>query len=238
MNCIVIDDDSLSRKILKEFIDRTDFLDLIYSYTNAVEAINNYNNKTEIHLIFLDIEMPEMSGIDFLRSLKNAPQVIIVSSREKYALESYQYDVTDYLLKPVSYGRFFSSVERARKRMSKEKTTLTTHSERDEIFIKKNSSLVRLKYDNILWIEALENYVVVNTFDEKYTIHFTMRAILSNLPENKFIRVHRSYIANIHKINMIEDNSIVIKTASGTKVIPIGKSYRDHLYGEINLIMK
>ncbi len=238
MNCIVIDDDSLSRKIMKEFIDRTDFLNLIHSYTNAVEAINSFNNETEIHLIFLDIEMPEMSGIDFLRSLQNAPQVIIVSSREKYALESYQYDVTDYLLKPVSYGRFYSAVDRAKKRMEKEESISAHSSDSEEIFIKKNSSLVRLKYDDILWVEALENYVVVNTFDDKYTIHFTMRAILTNLPSNKFTRVHRSYIVNVRKINMIEDNSIIIKTASGSKIIPIGKSYRDQLYGDINLINK
>lgn len=238
MNCIVIDDDTLSRKVLKEFIDRTDFLNLINSYPNAVEAINSFKNKEEIELIFLDIEMPEMSGIDFLRSLQNAPQVIIVSSREKYALESYEYDVTDYLLKPVSYGRFYTAVERARARKQKNETIESSKITDDEIFIKKNSTLVRLKYDDILWVEAMENYVVVYTFNDKYTIHFTMRAILNNLPKKLFTRVHRSYIINVRRINVIEDNSIIMKTASGSKVIPIGKSYKDELFGEINLINK
>lgn len=238
MNCIVIDDDTLSRKVLKEFIDRTDFLTLVHSYPNAVDAINGIKNDEEIDLIFLDIEMPEMSGIDFLRSLQNAPQVIIVSSREKYALESYEYDVTDYLLKPVSYGRFFSSVERARVRSQKEEVVVTDNVKDDEIFIKKNSSLVRLKYSDILWVEAMENYVVVNTFNEKFTIHFTMGAIHNNLPKKIFSRVHRSYIVNVRKINIIEDNSIIVKTATGSKIIPIGKSYKDVLFGEINLINK
>ena len=238
MNCIVIDDDTLSRKVMKEFIDRTEFLSLLDSYTNAVEAINSLQNRDDIDLIFLDIEMPEMSGIDFLKSVQNAPQVIIVSSREKYALESYEHDVTDYLLKPVSYGRFYTAAERARNRDQTTEQVTTPQANDEEIFIKKNSSLIRLKYNDILWVEALENYVVVNTFDDKFTIHFTMRAMQSNLPNSLFTRVHRSYIVNVKQINLIEDNSIVMKTGSGSKIIPIGKSYKEDLFRDINLINK
>ena len=170
MNCIIVDDDKLSTKIIQEFIDKTDDLLLVGSFESAVGAINflSKQDRTPIDLIFLDIEMPEMSGIEFLKSLDELPQVIVYSSQEKYAFESYEYDVTDYLLKPVQYGRFIKAINRGRERLE-EKETISKES--TEIFIKNNSSLVRVKYDDILWIEALENYVVLNTFNDKFTIH-------------------------------------------------------------------
>lgn len=237
MNCIIIDDDKLSRRIIEEFVDKTEGINLVGSYDSAVAAINylSKNDSEPIHLIFLDIEMPEMSGIDFLKSLDELPQIIIYSSKEKYALESYEFDVTDYLLKPVQYGRFIKAMNRVKERIEKKEKVAT---ESTEIFIKNNSSLVRVKYDDILWIEALENYVVLNTFRDKYTIHFTMKSISEKMPSDKFIRIHRSFIVNLSKIKVIEDNSIVIKYEGGTKVIPIGKSYKDKLMNDINLITK
>ena len=233
MNCIIIDDDLMSRRIIEEFVNRTDQLHLLSSYENAVDAINAFNSEEDIDLIFLDIEMPEMSGIDFMETLANPPQIIIISSKDKYALDAFNYDVTDYLLKPISYSRFFKAVNKANVRFKNKVDT-----KEDEIFIKKNSALVRLKYEEILWVEALENYVIFNTFGEKYTIHFTMKAIEQKLPSNRFTRVHRSYIVNTRSINVIEDNSVIIKTHEGSKSIPIGKSYKDKLMGDINLIVK
>jgi DNA-binding LytR/AlgR family response regulator len=233
MNCIIIDDDIMSRRIIEEFVMRTEQLHLLSSYENAVDAINAFNNDDDIDLIFLDIEMPEMSGIDFLETLTNPPQIIIISSKEKYALDAFNYDVTDYLLKPISYSRFFKAINKANVRFKNKVDTKD-----DEIFIKKNSALVRLKYEEILWVEALENYVIFNTFKDKYTIHFTMKAIEQKLPSNRFSRVHRSYIVNTRSINVIEDNSVIIKTQEGPKSIPIGKSYKDKLLGDINLIIK
>lgn len=237
MNCIIVDDDKLSIKIIEEFVERTESLNLLGSFSSAVDAVNMLNQSIAdpVHLIFLDIEMPEMSGIEFLKALVIIPQVIIYSSEEKYALECYEYDVTDYLLKPVQYGRFIKAVNRARERFEKKENPVK-HS--TEIFIKNNSSLVRVKFEDILWIEALENYVVVNTFKEKYTIHFTMKSIADKMPSDRFMRIHRSFIVNFSKIKVIEDNSVVIKTDNGNKVIPIGKSYRDKLMDDINLITR
>lgn len=237
MNCIVVDDDNFSVRIIEEFVNQTEGLELLATFTNAIEAVNWLNNseKEPVHLIFLDIEMPEMSGIEFLRALNVIPQVIIYSSQEKYALESYEYDVTDYLLKPVTYARFIKAVNRARERFERKENPVKQST---EIFIKNNSSLVRVKYDDILWIEALENYVVVNTFKEKYTIHFTMKSISDKMPSERFMRIHRSYIVNFSKISAIEDNSVIIRTESGNRVIPIGKSYKDKLLNDINLITK
>lgn len=233
MNCIIIDDDLMSRKVLEEFVGRTEQLILLNSYENAVDAINAFNTGEDIDLIFLDIEMPEMSGIDFLETLQNPPQIIIVSSKDKYALDAFKYNVTDYLLKPASYSRFFKAINKANIRFKNK-----VDSKEDEIFIKKNAALVRLKYDEILWVEALENYVIFTTYKDKYTIHFTMKAIEQKLPSSMFTRVHRSFIVNTRSIDIIEDNSIVIKTKEGSKTIPIGKSYKDNLMGDINLMIK
>ncbi len=237
MNCVIIDDDKFSTRIIEDFIGRTEGLQLIGSYASAVEAINKMSrpDAERVNIIFLDIEMPEMSGIEFLKSLTELPQVIIYSSQEKYALEMYEYDVTDYLLKPVNYARFIKSINRVKERFEK-KETLSKES--TEIFIKNNNSLVRVKFEDILWIEALENYVVVNTFKDKFTIHFTMKSIAEKMPADKFVRVHRSFIVNMSKVKSIEDNSVIIRSETGSKVIPIGKSYKDQLMNDINLISK
>ncbi len=235
MNCIIVDDDSFVRKITEDFVKKTESLHLLYSLSSAVDAINVLNNNENIDLIFLDIEMPEMSGIDFLNALSSLPQIIIISSKDKYAIDAFEYDVTDYLLKPFTYSRFCKAVNKAQER--EEKSRL--HSKGDEIFIKHNSSLVKLKYADILWIEAMENYIIINTFDEKYTIHFTMKAIEEKLPPKQFIRVHRSFIVNVSSIHSIEDNAIQIKTSDKAKnSIPIGKSFKDNLLKDLNVIIR
>ncbi|NJM14624.1 MAG: response regulator transcription factor [Bacteroidales bacterium] len=235
MNCIIIDDDKLSRRIVEEFVSRTESLSLVHSFENAMDAINAFRSENDIDLIFLDIEMPEMSGLDFLETLKNPPQIIIISSKDKYALDAFEYDVTDLpCLNLFAYGRFFKAVNKAQERFTKNKID----TQENEIFIKKNSTLVRLKFEEILWVEALENYVIFNTYNDKFTIHFTMKAIEQKLPASRFTRVHRSFIVNTSSINVIEDNSIVIKNKEGNKTIPIGKSYKDKLMGDINLMVK
>lgn len=239
MKTIVVDDDQLSRKVVEEFVKKTEALTLVNSYSNAVEAINGLsNNKEAVDLIFLDVEMPGMSGIEFLNSLENAPYVIIISAKESYALEAFEYDVTDYILKPVSYSRFFKAVTKVQKRVELNEGISTFSDSSNEIFIKKNNTLIRLNYNDILYVEALENYVIVTTFVEKFTIHFTMKSILNKLPDSKFKRVHRSYIVNINTIRGIEDNNMIIDLEEGAKRIPIGKSYKDKLMKDINLITK
>ncbi len=235
MNCIIIEDDPLSVRIIQEFIRKTNELSLVNTFSNAIDAINTLQDKVDIDIIFLDIELPDMSGMEFLDSLHDHPQVIIISSKSLYAADAFDYEVTDYLVKPITYARFYKAIQRARKRMDRDRLDKIG---KNEIFIKKNSTLVKLKYDNILWIEALENYVIFNTYYEKYTIHFTMKAIEQKLPPDKFTRVHRSFIVNTSSIDVIEDNSVLIKVQDGTKTIPIGKSYKDKLMGDINLMIK
>jgi len=234
MNCIIVDDDSFVRKITEDFVKQTESLDLLHSLSSAMEAVNVLNLNESIDLIFLDIEMPGMTGIEFLNALKTLPQIIIVSSKEKYALTAFEYDVTDYLLKPFNYSRFCKAVQKALERQKKDRL----HAKSDEIFIKQSTSLVKLKFSDILWVEAMENYVIINTLDEKYTVHFTMRAIEEKLPLKKFVRVHRSFIINVDSIQSIEDNVIYIKTHDKKKnCIPIGKSHKDKLLKELTVII-
>ena len=232
MNCIIVDDDSFVRKITEEFVRKTESLTLLHSLSSAIEAINVLNMNENIDLIFLDIEMPEMTGIDFLNALSTLPQVIIISSKDKYAIHAFEYDVTDYLLKPFLYSRFCKAVNKAFERQDKSRL----HTKGDVIFIKHRSSLVKLKYTDILWVEAMENYVLINTFNEKYTIHFTMRSIEDKLPLKLFLRVHRSFIVNVSSISSIEDNLIQIRTHDKARSdIPIGKSYKDQLLKALNV---
>ena len=143
MNCIIIEDDKLSARIIQEFVGKTSDLNLLYTFHSAVDAINAVSSDEDIQLIFLDIELPLMTGIEFLESLQERPQVIIISSKEKYAVEAFNYEVTDYLVKPITYARFYKAIERVRKR-AQVKDGLDKMG-KDEIFIKKNSTLVRLK---------------------------------------------------------------------------------------------
>lgn len=236
MNCIVIDDDKVSRLLIEKYCKKTDFLEFKGAYDNAIDALNDMQAEHDIDLIFLDIEMPEMSGVEFIKTLKKLPQIIVISAKDKYALEAIEYDVVDYLLKPISYTRFFKAAEKARSRIKESDSESTAE---DGIFIKSSSSsLVRLKYEDILWVEALENYVIINTFTNKYTIHFTMKAIINKLPPKMFARVHRSYIVNLTKIEMIEDNAIIMKIKGETKSIPIAKSYKEDLMNHINIMTK
>ncbi len=236
MNCIVIDDDKVSRLLIEKYSKKTDFLEFKGAYDNAIDALNDMQTEHDIDLIFLDIEMPEMSGVEFIKTLKKLPQIIVISAKDKYALEAIEYDVVDYLLKPISYTRFFKAAEKARSRIKESDSESTAE---DGIFIKSSSSsLVRLKYEDILWVEALENYVIINTFTNKYTIHFTMKAIINKLPPKMFARVHRSYIVNLTKIEMIEDNAIIMKIKGETKSIPIAKSYKEDLMNHINIMTK
>ena len=232
MNCIIIDDEIVSRILVEKFIKKIKFLNLIATYSNAVDAINNIDSN--IDLIFLDIEMPEISGIEFIKNFNNLPQIIIISAQDKYAIEAIEFDVTDYLLKPIAFPRFLKAVNKAKeKKKSSKKITAN-----DGLFIKDNSStLVRIKYDEIVWVESLENYVVINTEKTKFTIHFTMKSLEKQLPSEIFSRIHRSYIINHTKIKSIEDNDAIVLHRNKNKKFPIAKTYKEDLLNKIHIVI-
>jgi DNA-binding LytR/AlgR family response regulator len=235
MNCIIIDDDKLSCKVIGDFVKKSSSLTLIGAYSDSIEARNILTKRHDIDLLFLDIEMPEMDGFEFIGSLENPPNIIIISSGENYAAKAFDFNVVDYLVKPVTFSRFCKAIDKTLRYYSRKEPASTGDR---EIFIKKGSSLVKLKINDIIYIEALENYVTLTTIDDKYTIHFTMKAIEEYLPAGVFIRVHRSYIINKSNIQSIKENSLDLNIGDTVKSIPVGKSFRDSLLNDINVMAR
>ena len=235
MNCIIVDDDKMTCKILEGYVAKSTSLNLIGTFSDSVDARNILTKRQDIDLIILDVEMPEMDGFDFIVSLDYPPNIIIVSSAEEYALKAFEFNVVDYLLKPVTYGRFCKAIDKTLRYFSRKEAANTGD---EEIFIKKGSSLVKLKLKEIIFIEALENYVTLTTSDDKFTIHFTMKAIESQLPSGVFIRVHRSFIINKSMIQTIKENSLDLIVGGTMKSIPVGKSFRDSLLNDINVMAR
>jgi DNA-binding LytR/AlgR family response regulator len=235
MNCIIVDDDKMTCKILEGYVSKSTSLNLIGSFSDSVAARNIITERKDIDLVILDIEMPEMDGFDFIVSLDSPPNIIIVSSAEQYAVKAFDFNVVDYLLKPVTYGRFCKAIDKTIRYYSRKEVANTGD---EEIFIKKGSSLVKLKLKDIIFIEALENYVTLNTNEDRFTIHFTMKAIENQLPSGIFIRVHRSFIINKSMIQTIKENSLDIIVGNTMKSIPVGKSFRDTLLNDINVMAR
>jgi DNA-binding LytR/AlgR family response regulator len=200
-----------------------------------VSARNEIAKHKDIDLILLDVTMPEMDGFDLIGSLDHPPNIIIVSGGGEFALKAFDFNVIDFLLKPVSYSRFCKAIDKTLRYFTP-KEIITSGDE--EIFIKKGSSLVKLKLKDIVYVEALENYVTLNTNTDKFTIHFTMKAIESQLPSGIFIRVHRSFIINKSMIQAIKENSLDIMVSHSVKNIPVGKSFRDSLLNDINVMAR
>jgi DNA-binding LytR/AlgR family response regulator len=235
MNCIIVDDDKLSCKILEGYVAKSSALNLIGTFNDSVDARNILTNRKDIDLVILDIQMPEMDGFDFITSLEFPPNIIIASSAEEYAMKAFDFNVVDYLLKPITYSRFCKAIDKTIRYFARKETPNTGD---EEIFIKKGSSLVKLKLREIIFIEALENYVNLNTRDDKFTIHFTMKAIENQLPSGVFVRVHRSFIINKSMIQTIKENSLDLVVGDTIKNIPVGKSFRDTLLNDINVMAR
>jgi len=229
MRTIVVDDDDLSRSVIEDLIEESSDIELIKSCEDPVEAFKMIKDE-HIDLVFLDIEMPKMDGMEMIRSLNPLPQIILVTSHTEYALESYEYDVTDFIQKPITLSRFLKAVEKAKTRFEDNRADITTKDK--TIFIKSDSRLVQISTEDILWIEALGNYMRIFTVDNKFTILSTMKDIVTKLPSDQFTRVHRSFVIRVDKINSIEDNYILI----GSKQISIGKAYKDELNKKLNLL--
>lgn len=236
MNCIIVDDDKLSCKLLEGYVNKYSSLNLIGIFNDAVSARNEIVKQKDIDLILLDIKMPEMDGFDFIGSLDHPPNIIVVSGGEEFAVRAFDFNVVDFLLKPVSYSRFCKAIDKTIRYFSPKELTASGGDE--EIFIKKGSSLVKLKLKDIVFVEALENYVTLTTNTDKYTIHFTMKAIENQLPSGVFIRVHRSFIINKSMIQAIKENSLDITVGHTVKNIPVGKSFKDTLLNDINVMAR
>jgi DNA-binding LytR/AlgR family response regulator len=228
LNCIVVDDDEMSRRVVVHFIEKTKSLQLSKEFDNAIDAVQ-YLDEEHVDIIFLDVQMPEMSGMDFINSLEKDIDIILITSEQKYAVEAFEKKVTDYLVKPIDYSRFLQAAQKAQTNIE---ATRTNTVKRREFYVRTDAKIVRISYEKILYVEALADYVIIQTDAKKHIVHFTMKGIVNRLPGNKFIRTHRSYIVNLDKIEALEDNSLLI----GEKYIPIGASYKEALLGQLNFL--
>jgi DNA-binding LytR/AlgR family response regulator len=214
LSCVIIDDEPIARNILKEYILRDDRLLLLQDYPDASDALRDLNLKKP-RLIFLDIKMPKISGFEMLRSLPQHPQVIFTTAFREYAVEGFDMNAVDYLLKPFSFERFLQAVNKAYMLLSNElaadQPVLTfTDNPSDDLFVKSNGKLVRIRIMDILYIEALKEYIRIFTKEGNQVVYQTMQSMEEKLPSDLFFRIHRSYIIGLRHIKSIEGNSVLV----------------------------
>jgi two-component system LytT family response regulator len=237
MKCVIIDDEPLAVDLLVEFVGRVDSLELVTTFTNAIDAISIIN-QSQIDLIFLDIEMPHFSGIDFINAIEKKPLIIFTTAYSNYAVEGFNLGAVDYLVKPIPFNRFLKSVLRAQqifnpKSLPTENPIISVPEiEHDFMFVRAEYENVKLNFADILFIEGLKDYVKIYTTDNKYTLTLISLIKLENLLSSKgFARIHRSYIINIKHVKSIQKNKVLI----AEKRIPISESYKTAFFEKINL---
>lgn len=236
MNCIIIDDEATARAIVAQLCSKISELDVIDEFSSAIDAIKFLNQQT-VDVIFLDIHMPGFSGFDFVQTLKNLPKIILTTSDTNFAITAYEYEaIVDYLVKPITFERFEKSIQKVKNTLSqqpkignKENASPGTG---EELYINIDRRLIKLRFNEILLIEAKGDYIEVKTENELYRVHNTLKKIKEKLPEDIFLQIHRSYIINFTKIIDIEDNSVLIEK----NVVPISRSNRPELMRRLNLL--
>jgi two-component system LytT family response regulator len=235
LRCLVVDDDPMSVQIVRTCIGNTPFLDATAACSSAIEAAEVLRTQA-FDVLFLDVEMPLMSGLDLLRTLPDPPQVVLITSSQSYAVQAFEFAVADYLLKPLSYPRFLQAANKVLENINAQRTVSeadapepTGHGA-EFTFVKVDNKLVRVDFADVFYVEALGDYVHLVTNRSKLIVYSTMRAIEEKFPAQRFVRVHRSFIINIDYVQALEDNSLLIKD----KYIPIGQTYMRGLLQRLN----
>jgi DNA-binding LytR/AlgR family response regulator len=224
INCIIIDDEPLARKGLKEYIADVDFLHLAGEYENPLKATDSIS-EGKVQLLFLDIQMPKITGLDYFKTLQQAPPVIFTTAYPQFALDGFNLNALDYLVKPVSFERFLQAALKAKEYYELRIKNNAVNAPQDYFFIKSDGKLVKIFFDDVLLIEAVQNYVNIYTTDKKYITYLTFKSVEENLPAHHFIKVHKSYIVATQKVESIEGNDIKI----GTHHVPISRNLKDEV---------
>jgi DNA-binding LytR/AlgR family response regulator len=225
IKCIITDDEPFARKGLQGYVEQIDFLELKGVCENALE-LNSLLKKEPADLLFLDIEMPYVTGIDFLKNIPAPPRVIFTTAYEKYALQGFDLEVLDYLLKPISFERFLKAANKAYDFF---KTQQTVAAGEDYIFVKADSKLEKINFSDILFVEALENYVAIYTADKKIITHLTLKMLQEKLPSGAFVQPHKSYLVSVGKISSIEGNILHVLHYQ----VPISKYQKEEIMEKI-----
>jgi len=223
LKCLIIDDEPIARKLLQEYIEETDFMELVGVAEHPLKAAGLIKSTT-VDLIFLDINMPKMTGLEFLRSAPDLPMVILTTAYGQYALDGFELAVVDYLVKPFSLERFLKAGMKALalKQLKAGKET-SQKPDADHFFVKCEGKIEKVIYDELLYVEAMANYVVLHTATNKLVVYLTIKGILEQLPASTFVQVHKSYLVNIEKIRTIEGNMLHV----GSAAITMGLSYAE-----------
>ena len=231
MKCIIVDDNKMARMAMKQLVGQVADLELVKECNDAMEAYNVIN-KEQVDLLFLDIEMPGMTGLELIKNLgAKKPLIIFTTAKKDYAVEAFELNVIDYLIKPIAPARFIQAVERASEAKASDKEVVKV-GEQEFVFIKDNGVLKRISVDDILFLEAMGDYVKVHTAQKFHVLHATLKSIEEKMPPSKFIRVHRSYIVSLNKIDFIQEGVISI----GKAAIPVADTYRSMLTKRLNLL--
>lgn len=215
MTCLIIDDEPSAQQILEQYVDDCPSLQLSGVCDDALDALE-FLKHSSVDLLFLDLNMPRLSGISFLKSLNNPPAAILTTGYDDFALEGYELDVVDYLLKPFSFERFLKAVTKAEERVH------TTQSEGDPLYIKADGKIYRMDPEELLFIESMGDYVTFHSEDQKLISYDTLKNLEKVLPADRFVRVHKSYIVSLSKVDYLEGNQLKL----GPQKIPIGKTYQ------------
>ncbi len=231
MKCIAIDDEPLALEVIERFSSKVAGIELIRTFQNPVEAVEFIQNEP-IDLIFLDIQMPDLTGIQFLQSIQTKPLVIFTTAYSQYAIESYELDAVDYLLKPILFDRFLKAVSKAQKIFKAGNQTAAPNgipemSGDDFLFIKSDTRFFKVNFEDILYIEGMRDYIAVHTPNQRILTLMSMTKMLDKLPEADFMRVHKSFIIGLQHINLIQNNRVTINE----KEIPISNSYKEDFLG-------
>ena len=237
LRCLVVDDDPLSVQVVLNCIGNTPFLTAVGSFTNPIEAAENLRT-APVDLLFLDVEMPLLSGIELLGTLQHPPLVVLITSSKDYAVQAFEHAVVDYLVKPVSYARFLQAAQKALEVAERQAASTTTGSDAiqatapdaDFTFVKVDNKLVRVDFDDVRYVEALGDYVHIVTSQQKLIVYSTMKAVEEKFPIGRFVRAHRSFIVNFNRVQALEDNSIVLDG----KNIPVGQTYLRDVMQRLN----
>jgi DNA-binding LytR/AlgR family response regulator len=231
MKCLIVDDNKMARMAMKQLVGQVKDLDLVHECEDAMQAYHLINGQ-QIDLIFLDIEMPGMTGLELTKNLGHkSPLIIFTTAKPDYAVEAFELNVVDYLVKPVTPSRFLQAVERANEALASNKEEVKVE-EQEFVFVKDNGILKRINVDDILYLEAMGDYVKVHTSNKFHVLHATLKSIEEKLPATKFIRVHRSYIISLSKIDFIQEGVISI----GKATVPVADTYRTTLNKRLNLL--
>ncbi len=237
INAIIVDDEPLALDVLETYIDKIPEINLVQRCNNALEANEALNNH-DIDLMFLDIQMPQLTGTEFLKTLSKPPLVIFTTAYDNYAVEGFELNAIDYLLKPISLERFMKAVNKAVEQIDMQKAGTSGagggEEDTDFIFVKADKKLIKIKYSDIIYIEGLKDYVIIRQETGRVITLQTMKSLESKLPASTFKRIHRSYIVNLDRINAIMGNMVEVTEKNAAKHLPVGKNYREELLAIVN----